>query len=196
MSTKASKLFTTLILLSVFLLSLQVGVVLANHRTFGSGTCWSSGPAWQYHHADYVVGGSIPSSWVAPIVNSASTWANVTTSSFYFTKVTSGNSSIGKGAIPDPSFIAVTTIYGNPTITRVTTVFDYTDPWDPNFPPASNKYGVHNVMTHEFGHWLDLNDQYGGSCTEVTMYGYIALGETKKQTLETADRDGISWQYP
>ncbi len=52
-------------------------------------------------------------------------------------------------------------------------------------------------MTHEFGHWLYLLDNYDQqNCSEVTMYGYIVIGETKKTSLETANKDAINWQYP
>lgn len=60
----------------------------------------------------------------------------------------------------------------------------------------AGKMDVQNVATHESGHSLSLYDLYGGVDTEKTMYGIIANGETKKQTLEQDDRDGVAYLYP
>ena len=51
-------------------------------------------------------------------------------------------------------------------------------------------------MTHEFGHWLMLYDQYGSSCSTVTMYGTFAPGETFRTSLASADINGTNYQYP
>jgi len=40
-----------------------------------------------------------------------------------------------------------------------------------------------------------LNDLYGGSDSEKTMYGYANTGETKKRSLETDDKNGIKYIY-
>lgn len=61
---------------------------------------------------------------------------------------------------------------------------------------GSTSFDVQSVVTHELGHWLKLNDLYGGSDTEKTMYGYISLGETKKRSLDTDDLNGINTIYP
>jgi hypothetical protein len=60
----------------------------------------------------------------------------------------------------------------------------------------AGKMDVQNVMTHECGHTQSLYDLYGGSDTEKTLYGIIANGETKKQSLEQDDRDGVAYLYP
>lgn len=52
-------------------------------------------------------------------------------------------------------------------------------------------YDLRNAATHEFGHFLKLLDLYRPSSKNATMYGYIALGETKKRTLEYEDIWGI-----
>jgi len=51
-------------------------------------------------------------------------------------------------------------------------------------------------MTHEFGHWIRLIDQYDGMCSAVTMYGYTFRGETQKIDLTQHDMEGLNWQYP
>ena len=60
---------------------------------------------------------------------------------------------------------------------------------------ASGAYDVQNIGTHEHGHSLCLVDLYGGVDSEKTMYGYGANGETKKQTLDLDDIDGITYLY-
>ena len=59
--------------------------------------------------------------------------------------------------------------------------------------PQSVAYDVdlQNIMTHEAGHWLQLNDLYSTQALEQTMYGYSPDGELKKRSLETGDIAGI-----
>ena len=60
---------------------------------------------------------------------------------------------------------------------------------------ASGKFDVQNVATHELGHSLSLADLYAGSDSEITMYGYAAMGETKKRDLDQDDINGIAYLY-
>ncbi|MDY0042203.1 MAG: PKD domain-containing protein [Desulforhabdus sp.] len=61
---------------------------------------------------------------------------------------------------------------------------------------GAGAYDVQNVMTHELGHSLSLDDLYGAADSEKTMYGYVATGETKQRTLHQDDIDGIVYLYP
>lgn len=54
---------------------------------------------------------------------------------------------------------------------------------------------LQNIATHEIGHTVGLNDQYSGTCSEVTMYGYSDYGETKKISLEVPDITGLAALY-
>lgn len=54
---------------------------------------------------------------------------------------------------------------------------------------------VQNIMTHEAGHWLQLNDLYSSSAIEQTMYGYVGDRELKKRSLETGDLAGVKKIY-
>lgn len=54
---------------------------------------------------------------------------------------------------------------------------------------------LQNIATHELGHALGLADLYSDECSEQTMYGYGAYGETKKRTLNTGDKEGIQVLY-
>lgn len=66
-------------------------------------------------------------------------------------------------------------------------------PWSPSAAP--DRYDVQNIDTHEFGHFLVLGDLYDSSERELTMYGYGAKGEIKKQTLGLGDQLGIQAIY-
>jgi predicted Zn-dependent protease len=55
-------------------------------------------------------------------------------------------------------------------------------------------YDLQNVLTHEFGHFLGLGENY--TDTESTMYVESARGETKKRDLEPADVSAIAGLYP
>ena len=61
---------------------------------------------------------------------------------------------------------------------------------------TSGKFDVQNVATHELGHSLSLADLYAGSDSDKTMYGYAAMGETKKRDLDQDDINGIAYLYP
>jgi hypothetical protein len=54
---------------------------------------------------------------------------------------------------------------------------------------------LQNIATHELGHALGLADLYDDICSEQTMYGIGAYGETKKRTLNTGDEEGIQKLY-
>ena len=57
-------------------------------------------------------------------------------------------------------------------------------------PTSFYDVDVQNIMTHEAGHWLQLNDLYSPAATEETMYGYAADRELKKRSLEEGDLAG------
>ena len=58
-----------------------------------------------------------------------------------------------------------------------------------------NKMDFENIITHELGHSVGLDDLYDSKCSEMTMYGYASEGETNKQTLEDGDTAGIQKLY-
>jgi len=60
----------------------------------------------------------------------------------------------------------------------------------------SNTYDAQDILTHELGHWMGLDDTYNSSYANNTMYGYGATGEIKKDTLTSGDIDGVKAVYP
>jgi hypothetical protein len=87
--------------------------------------------------------------------------------------------------------------YNGPPSQRYLVEFDIlfnTDyPWSLNGAP--NAMDLLNIGTHELGHGWGLADVYEDECSDVTMYGIGAYGETKKQTLEQQDITGLQEMY-
>ena len=73
---------------------------------------------------------------------------------------------------------------------------DTGDPWSAGAGCPSGKYDVQNIGTHEVGHNVGLADLYDLGDSEMTMYGYADVGETKKRTLEWGDQAGVRALYP
>lgn len=59
----------------------------------------------------------------------------------------------------------------------------------------NNRFDLQNVVTHEFGHFVSLNDLYRRREKNMTMYGYVAFGETKKRSLAGPDKLGVRQIY-
>lgn len=60
----------------------------------------------------------------------------------------------------------------------------------------ANSYDAQDILTHETGHWMGLNDTYDAAYVNNTMYGYGSKGEVKKDTLTTGDITGVQNIYP
>lgn len=64
----------------------------------------------------------------------------------------------------------------------------------PNCADA-NSYDAQDILTHELGHWMGLDDEYADNYVYNTMYGYGSKGEVYKDTLTTGDIDGVKAIY-
>ncbi|MHB0976448.1 MAG: matrixin family metalloprotease [Candidatus Aquicultorales bacterium] len=119
-----------------------------------------------------------------------------------------GNATDGKNSI---SFAPISAIYSNAIaityswyytgtkeIFEVDTIFNDDLPWSINAYGAtfSGSFDYQNILTHEVGHWFVLGDLYTTKTSELTMYGYGSMGETKKDTLGAGDIRGINAIYP
>lgn len=54
---------------------------------------------------------------------------------------------------------------------------------------------IRNIVTHEAGHTLVLDDLYQSQYSEMTMYGYSTEGEVKAISLEPGDIAGLQALY-
>lgn len=73
------------------------------------------------------------------------------------------------------------------------TIMNLKFPWawfnntDTNLCAYSGYYDAQNILTHELGHWVGLNDEYTEPFVHNTMYGYGSKNEVKKNTLTQGD---------
>lgn len=86
-------------------------------------------------------------------------------------------------------------------VVDVDTIMNKKFPWSWNGGSATtcgdpNTYDAQNILVHEQGHWMGLNDHYDASYVNNTLYGYGSKGETKKNTPTTGDVAGIAAIYP
>ncbi len=75
-------------------------------------------------------------------------------------------------------------------VVDVDTILNQKFPWTWASAPACgnpNSYDAQDILTHELGHWLGLDDEYTANFVDNTMYGYGDKGEVKKDTLTTGD---------
>lgn len=59
----------------------------------------------------------------------------------------------------------------------------------------TNSYDAQDILTHELGHWMGLDDEYTAVYANNTMYGYGSKGEVYKDTLTAGDIAGINNIY-
>jgi hypothetical protein len=86
-------------------------------------------------------------------------------------------------------------------VEEVDTVFNNRLPWavfdsTADCESSLDAYDVENIATHEFGHWIGLDDLYSSADKDLTMYGYGAGGELKKRSLGTGDITGTNQLLP
>lgn len=109
------------------------------------------------------------------------------------------------------SALAVTyTWYNQSTglVSETDTIFNSNYPWNWSDPSTwtgktlagttcayTNAYDAEDILTHETGHWMGLNDTYTASYSDNTMFGYGNLTETKKDTLASGDISGVQSIY-
>ncbi|MCL5407111.1 MAG: hypothetical protein M1429_01295 [Patescibacteria group bacterium] len=92
---------------------------------------------------------------------------------------------------------------GNGRLADADTVFNKRYSWNYTSYNGSNDCGgaassfdLQDIATHEFGHWMGLGDLYDANSKDLTMYGYAARGELKKDTLGLGDINGIRAVWP
>jgi hypothetical protein len=69
-------------------------------------------------------------------------------------------------------------------------------PYSTDCGGVAGTYDVENIATHEFGHWIGLDDLYNSVDKDLTMYGYGFTAELKKDTLGWGDMEGANEVTP
>jgi len=101
--------------------------------------------------------------------------------------------------------IAITYVWyytGMGIIADIDTVFNSHYPWavfnsaKGECQATPDAYDVQDIATHEFGHWVGLDDLYSTYDRDLTMYGYGAGGELTKRTLGVGDITGANSVAP
>jgi len=144
------------------------------------------------------------------VANSFATWSAADSKQiFNYTGATSAKTARfdGTNAILfkpiTSSAIAITYVWYYPSTGQLVesdTVFNKNYKWSINSSGpdciSSLSYDVQNIGTHEFGHWIGLDDLYSPTDKDLTMYGYGELGELKKDTLGKGDITGVNAILP
>lgn len=168
--------------------------------TPGSADSYSyGGHKWTSGHTDYWldIAGWDP----ALIINPAFAWTNVAPSPFYFTfrghtiaYIGDGKNDITRYVINSSNIAETYPRWNGVSLQEDDTVFNMNYGWGCCGEP--NLFDVRNTMTHEFGHWLQLNDLTGWLNRNNTMYYQSTLGKTKKRSFASDDINGINYIYP
>ncbi len=168
--------------------------------------------SWNYYLNNSSVPSSVGSDKLSEIASDAfSPWSNAISNQVTFSEAGTillskaqldGKNIISWGKAPG-SALAITYIWYNRTsgdVTELDTIMNqrFSWSWTPyavNLCGKANTYDAQDILTHELGHWLGLNDEYNASYANNTMYGYGAKAEINKDTLTTGDVAGVTSIY-
>lgn len=202
--------------------SIAVGALMGAHVAFfmaggATASAYSTrGISWSAKGSTYYVSNWYPTAFITAITSADAAWDNAG-SSFRFsyggtttknaglpiTGTSDGYNVIGYGNLGNTGYVALTGVLSsgsgirevdtaiNSTYFRFTTI------------GAAGSYDMQETMTHEFGHWLWLGDQYSSqspyycnSSSKATMCGVSVINDTYRRTLATDDKNGIKALYP
>lgn len=176
-------------------------------------TCYKlMGVKWKTFPVNYTINPTNPQGLTVAFVTSAisasaETWDAATSTELFNNAYTVNYSAhygvqnyvnaIDFGDYPNDNVIAVTTVWYTPVGKRIVEFdmrFNTRFNWG-NAIVNNAKMDLRNIATHELGHGAGLDDIYSTTCSDVTMYGYSAYGETSKRTLEQPDITGLQKMY-
>ena len=169
-------------------------------------TGWRLPGSWGYKLNTESVPSSVGGANIASVTTTAfDRWSSASTNAVTFLSI--GTTSTNRANLDGQNIIAwgrtqgtalgVTyTWYDRTTRLAVETdtIMNKKFSWSLNVCSASS-YDAQDILTHELGHWMGLNDEYTPEYADNTMYGYGSKGETKKSTPATGDVFGIQNIY-
>lgn len=110
-----------------------------------------------------------------------------------------GKNIIAWGRAPGTALAITYTWYytSNNQVAEVDTIMNQKFPWSwvaysDDVCVNPDTYDAQDILTHELGHWVGLDDMYTADHQNATMYGYGAKGEIKKDTLTNGDIAGTA----
>ncbi|MFH0891071.1 MAG: matrixin family metalloprotease [Candidatus Liptonbacteria bacterium] len=186
----------------------------------GAGWKISTSVPWVYRLNIFSVPSSVGSANLPTIANNAyGAWRQAATTKVSFSN--GGNTSVNRakrdsqniiawGAAPS-SALAVSYIWynnSNGLALEVDTIMNKKYPWAWSNPGTwtektpvgttcayQNVYDAQDILTHELGHTMGLDDEYTGEFAYNTMYGYGSTGQTNADTLTRGDVTGVQNLY-
>ena len=177
-----------------------------------AGAGWIMPSSWEYRLNPSSVPASVGSTNLPTIAsNSFAVWSSAQNNAVSITRGTDttktkaqydGQNIVTWGRASG-SALAVSYIWytNTGTLVEVDTIMNSKFSWawyNPVSGPVcayQNVYDAQNIMTHEFGHTVGLNDHYTDAYMNATMYGYGSKTEVKKDTLTTGDIAGVQAIY-
>lgn len=184
-----------------------------NSNALVSTTGWKLPSTWTYTLNTGSVPSSVGSGNIPTIAGNAFTqWVNAVGGKVTISKTSSdtlvsrakldGQDIIAWGRTSGTALAVTYTWYNTSTglVVEVDTIMNQKFPWFWNVANNTctdqNSYDAQDILTHELGHWMGLDDIYTSAYVDNTMYGYGSKGETKKDTLTSGDIAGVVAIYP
>lgn len=175
-----------------------------------SAAGWKLPSAWTYHLNPSSVPSSVGGSNLPTIAaNGFADWTAAANNKVTFTR--GSNTTVTRQAYDNRNIVAWGRTSGNALgvtyiryftstgqVVDVDTIMNKKFPWkwsNSNTCAESSAYDAENILNHELGHWLGLDDMYTVPFIDNTMYGYGSKGEVKKNTLTTGDTAGATDIY-
>lgn len=177
---------------------------------------WKMPSAWVYRLNIGSVPSTVGGANLQTITNSSfSVWTNAMNSAVAISRgadtnanraVFDGQNIIAWGRTSG-SALAVSYVWYNPTtgaLAEVDTIMNNKFTWYWSNPAGwisgetcayQGVYDAQNILTHELGHTVGLDDEYATEFQNNTMFGYGQTGETKKDTLTSGDINGAYSLY-
>lgn len=144
----------------------------------------------------------LSTAWASAVWAGAYQWNAVTTSPFAWTAGDSGSNDVYLAYIDGAygTYAVTYPYYTGSTYTSFVINFDTGETWYTGGGiPSSSQLDAIGVAAHEFGHGLGLNHSQWTNCVtnpKPTMCATYGYGRSDWRSLESDDRNGLTYLYP